>query len=427
VNFKNTVNEPFQLEVEKNVKVPADFRVKSASQKFKRYWTPTIEAAVPQYFEAKERKNREIRCPPLFTFCVLMGPFVSAEFQQSYLTHLFERFNSTRDWALAVKVAAELDCLLSLALCSQVLAPACRPEFVDVPATSDPCSSSSSQQPFIEAVGLRHPCVRLLGETPFIPNDIALGGTHHSTIILTGPNMGGKSTLLRQACISVILAQLGCHVPATSFKLSPVDRIFTRIGANDNILGGQSTFMVELDETAKILRHATPRSLVILDELGRGTSTHDGFAIAYSVLHHLVTHIGCRGLFSTHYHLLPLDFAPYPGVGLYHMAYELDERSRQVVFLYKLREGGASSSHGMNVATMAGVPAHIVEQAEAISRDFHQQHFGEGSKTAAAVREQTLPATSAADFAELMSSVGRQQPLTSELKILLSQLQNQKK
>ncbi len=127
-------------------------------------------------------------------------------------------------------------------------------------------------------------------------------------ILLTGPNMGGKSTMLRQTCLAVIMAQLGCYVPAYSCRLSIFDRIFTRIGANDNIMTGQSTFMVELSETSKILREATSQSLVILDELGRGTSTFDGYAIAFAVLNDLCKRVQCLGLFSTHYGMLTEEF-----------------------------------------------------------------------------------------------------------------------
>merc|ERR1719410_1812312 len=123
-------------------------------------------------------------------------------------------------------------------------------------------------------------------------------------ILLTGPNMGGKSTFLRQICTLVILAQIGCYVPAASMTLTPVDKIFTRIGANDNILSGQSTFMVELDETSTILDKSTKKSLVVLDELGRGTSTYDGASIAYAPADFIVKTIGCRGVFATHYHML---------------------------------------------------------------------------------------------------------------------------
>lgn len=137
--------------------------------------------------------------------------------------------------------------------------------------------------------------------------------------------MGGKSTLLRQTCVAVILAQLGSYVPASKCKLTPFDRIFTRIGANDNIMAGQSTFMVELSETAKILKEATTKSLVILDELGRGTSTFDGYAIAYAVLQYLVTHVGCLGLFSTHYGTLTAEFENHPLVALKYMSFFVDQ------------------------------------------------------------------------------------------------------
>lgn len=144
-------------------------------------------------------------------------------------------------------------------------------------------------------------------------------------MLLTGPNMGGKSTILRQTCIAVIMAQMGCYVPAKSARLSPVDRIFTRIGANDNIMAGQSTFFVELQETSSILRNATSNSLVILDELGRGTSTFDGYSIAFATLEFLASEIKPLAMFSTHYHMLVDDFMIDPRIANCHMAYYLDK------------------------------------------------------------------------------------------------------
>jgi len=172
---------------------------------------------------------------------------------------------------------------------------------------------------FLDAVELRHPTIKV---AQFVPNDIALGGEGGAptSILLTGPNMGGKSTLLRQTCIAIIMAQLGCFVPAKSCKMAPFDRIFTRIGAHDNILAGHSTFMVELQETSRILRSATPKSLVILDELGRGTSTFDGYAIAYAVLSHIVSRQRALTLFATHYHGLTEEFQHNSLVALKHMA-----------------------------------------------------------------------------------------------------------
>jgi len=195
----------------------------------------------------------------------------------------------------------------------------------------------------------------------FHPNTINLSDP---VMILTGPNMGGKSTLLRQACLVVIMAQAGFAVPCSSARFSPVDRVFTRIGANDRMLAGQSTFQVELEETSSILRNATSRSLVLLDELGRGTSTFDGIAIAFSVIKHLAA-LRTRTLFSTHYHSLATECSAWPGVSLKHM-HCLAEKGA-LVLLYELREGGCERSFAYNVATLAGIPSSITSEASRIS------------------------------------------------------------
>lgn len=212
---------------------------------------------------------------------------------------------------------AELDCLLSLARCSAALSePKCRPAFVEPAHPNEPG--------ILEMEDLRHPCIPPEREASFIPNTVCLGATQSRMVVLTGPNMGGKSTLLRQTCLATVMAQIGCFVPAASCRLSPVDRIFTRLGANDNILAGQSTFMVELVETSRILHEASHRSLVILDELGRGTSTFDGLAIAQAVLAYLVERIRCMGLFATHYRQLAVDLENDPRVSCSHMACDAD-------------------------------------------------------------------------------------------------------
>lgn len=166
------------------------------------------------------------------------------------------------------------------------------------------------------------------------------------------------------------MAQIGCYIPASKCRMTPFDRIFTRIGANDNIMSGQSTFMVELVETCRILQDATPRSLVILDELGRGTSTFDGYAIAYAVLYHLLTQVQCLGLFSTHYGSLTRDFEFNSVVKLMFMSFFVDQESQQVTFLYKLLPGVSPDSYGMNVARMANIPDEIVSAAENVSLQF---------------------------------------------------------
>jgi len=185
--------------------------------------------------------------------------------------------------------------------------------------------------------------------------------------------MGGKSTLLRQTCVAVLLAQIGCFVPARSARLSLVDRVFTRLGASDSIFTGRSTFFVELSETSEVLHHATGSSLVILDELGRGTSTFDGTAIAHAVLSHLARKTRCLTLFSTHYHGLVEAFGRDANVFLGHMGCLVtkDESGREeVVFLYKLTQGGCPKSYGMNVARLAHLPEEVLDLAHRKSEEF---------------------------------------------------------
>jgi len=277
------------------------------------------------------------------------------------LQRLFQRFDTNYDkWLQAISCVAELDALISLARSSSSgSGEMCRPSFVE------------SKEPFIELQQMRHPCITLKIGQDFIANDLQLGTENNPlAILLTGPNMGGKSTLLRQTCIAIIMAQLGCFIHAEKCVLSPVDRIFTRVGANDDILAGQSTFMVELMETANILRHATKNSVVILDELGRGTSTFDGYSIAYSVLQYLTNTIQCRVLFSTHYHKLTEEFSKSKQIGLHHMACLVDEEKNDVTFLYQLSPGVCPKSYGMNVALMAGVEEKVVKRAEEMAKQF---------------------------------------------------------
>jgi len=210
----------------------------------------------------------------------------------------------------------------------------------------------------------------------FIPNDIILADKSSNEIwqtkplvLVTGPNMGGKSTLMRETAVLAILAHVGSYVPAISCTMSVCDRIFTRLGASDRIMAGESTFFVELSEASSILRHATRHSLVLIDELGRGTSTFDGTAIACSVVNDLANRIQCRTLFSTHYHTLVDDFEKHENVGLGHMScmIENDEETstkETLVFLYKFVEGSCPKSHGFNAARLANIPESIIELAE---------------------------------------------------------------
>jgi DNA mismatch repair protein MutS len=214
----------------------------------------------------------------------------------------------------------------------------------------------------MEIVEGRHPVLdRLLKETPLVPNDIRFTEGRREFTLITGPNMAGKSTYIRQAALLTIMAQLGSLLPADAAHLGVVDRIFTRIGASDEIARGNSTFMVEMIETAEILNSATKRSLVILDEVGRGTSTHDGLAIAWAITEHLSQSIGCRTLFATHYHQLLDLVAGLPNGSNLHV--EVREWGDDIVFLHRLKEGGTDRSYGIHVARLAGLPKAVLERA----------------------------------------------------------------
>jgi len=191
-------------------------------------------------------------------------------------------------------------------------------------------------------------------------------------LVVTGPNMGGKSTVLRQTCIAVVMAQLGCRVNATSCRMSPVDRIFTRIGSYDTILEGKSTLLTELEETAAVLAHGSRRSLAVLDELGRGTSTFDGAAIAAAVLEDLATRVGCMALFATHYHPVSHEAAQWKQVAPFHMAATLNEETQEMTFLYRFLPGLCPASHGHNVARLAGLPKSVLEEAVRRSTEFER-------------------------------------------------------
>ncbi len=217
----------------------------------------------------------------------------------------------------------------------------------------------------------RHPIVeRLAAAGEFVPNDVQLDTDGQRLMILTGPNMAGKSTAMRQVALAVILAQAGGFVPAKSAHIGVVDRVFTRVGASDNLSRGQSTFMVEMNETAAILRGATARSLVILDEIGRGTSTYDGLSIAWAVAEHLHDAIGCRAIFATHYHELCELAETRPGAVNFNVAAR--EHGETVVFLHKLVPGSANRSYGIAVARLAGVPPIVLARAKALLQDLER-------------------------------------------------------
>ncbi|EDW70562.1 probable DNA mismatch repair protein Msh6 [Drosophila virilis] len=275
---------------------------------------------------------------------------------------LFEKFsNHYQQWKQCIDCVATLDVLAALAEYARQQLVICVPELV----------SAQQAQPFIELEEGYHPCAN---PSTYIPNGLQLGTNSEAPLsLLTGPNMGGKSTLMRQVGLLVIMAQIGAHIPAVSCRLSLVDRIFTRLGAQDDILAGHSTFLVELNETSLILKHATCNSLVLLDELGRGTATYDGTAIAASVVNFLAN-LKCRTLFSTHYHNLIDFFHTDKRITLGHMACMVenedntDPTQETVTFLYKYTAGACPKSYGFNAAKLAGMPHGIIKRAYELSK-----------------------------------------------------------
>ena len=217
----------------------------------------------------------------------------------------------------------------------------------------------------IEIKNARHPVVEKAIKESFIPNDILLDNQSNNLVIITGPNMSGKSTYIRQVAMLVLMAHIGSYIPAADAHISIVDKIFTRIGASDDLSGGRSTFMVEMDEVSNITNNATAKSLVILDEVGRGTSTYDGISIAWAIASFLLNKVGAKTVFATHYHELMKLQEKYPQkVKNYNVAVSEDIEKDEVVFLRKIREGGTDKSYGIYVAKMAGLQEEIIKEAK---------------------------------------------------------------
>jgi len=249
----------------------------------------------------------------------------------------------------------------------------------------------------------RHPVVerRLDG---FVPNDLSLDREAQQLLVLTGPNMAGKSTYLRQAALIALLAQMGSFVPAAEATIGLVDRIFTRVGAVDDIAAGRSTFLVEMTETAHILHHATARSLIILDEIGKGTSTFEGLSIAWAVVLYIVRRLGARGLFATHFHELTALEALVTGIKNFHMA--VRETPEGVVFLRQLVPGGTSKSYGLHVARLAGLPAEIVTEASRVLEYLERQGTQPARPTPSSVNGARPPGTAPATTALAQQLLG---------------------
>ncbi|XP_037541045.1 DNA mismatch repair protein Msh6 [Nematolebias whitei] len=363
--FWGTGRNRFQMEVPDSVSernIPEEYDVKSTKKGCKRYVTKESERLFSELQRFEEKRDAALK---------------------DCMRRLFYNFDKNyRDWKTGVECMAVLDVLVALSRYSQGGDGAmARPQVV-LP------EDDSQVVPFINLTGSRHPCVtKTFFGDDFIPNDVFIGcpggsGSEEvegcaSCVLVTGPNMGGKSTLMRQCGLVIILAQLGCYVPAESLRFTPVDRVFTRLGASDRIMAGESTFYVELSETASILHHATKHSLVLLDELGRGTATYDGTAIASAVVKELAEKICCRTLFSTHYHSLVEDYTNNPAVRLGHMACmvenECEDPSQETItFLYKFITGACPKSYGFNAARLANLPEEVIQSGHRKAKEFER-------------------------------------------------------
>jgi DNA mismatch repair protein MutS len=318
--------------------IPSDYIRKQTVKNAERYITP----------ELKEHEERVLRAEDR-----------ACELEYELFTTLRDRVSAESPRLIqAGSVLAQLDVLAGLAELAARHG-YCRPEIVS--------------EPIFEVEAGRHSVLdAILSPGDFVPNDIHLGGDAGSILLITGPNMAGKSTYIRQVALIAIMAHVGSFVPAKRARIGVVDRLFARVGATDDLSRSQSTFMVEMSETANILNNATPRSLVILDEVGRGTSTFDGISLACAITEHIHDMIGCRTLFATHYHELVELEKTKPRLRNANVA--VRESDGEIVFLYRIAPGGADQSYGIHVARLAGVPGPVLERAREILKFLEKQH-----------------------------------------------------
>jgi len=338
-------------------KVPEDYIRKQTLKNAERYITPELKEYEEKVLSADE-KAKDLE----YTLFLELREAVAAE---------RARMQGTAG------ALAELDVLAALA---------------DLARERDYCRPEMVEEPILEIADGRHPVLDIVEpEGTFVPNDTAAGGPEGSILLITGPNMSGKSTYIRQVALVTLMAQMGSFVPARQARIGLADRIFARVGASDELSRGQSTFMVEMIETARILNTATGRSLVILDEIGRGTSTYDGMSLAWAIVEHLDAHLGCRTLFATHYHELTDLEQSLPRVKNLNVA--VREWQDDVVFLHKIVEGAADKSYGIHVARLAGVPREVVERAKDILARLEEEHLdAEGRAKIARPASKSKPA-----------------------------------
>jgi DNA mismatch repair protein MutS len=359
-------------------RVPQDYIRKQTLTNGERFITPDLKEYESLILNAQERIGK-------------MESEIFAQLRADIAIHASE---SILDTAHAL---AEIDVYLSLA---------------QVAAQNNYCRPQLNDGDTIHIVAGRHPVVeQAQSETPFIPNDTNLANSDAQIIVITGPNMAGKSTYLRQVALITLLAQVGSYVPAESASIGIVDRIFTRIGAQDDLATGQSTFMVEMVETANILHHASPRSLIILDEIGRGTSTYDGLAIARSIVEYLHNNkrSGARTLFATHYHELVEVAQLLPHVRCMNVA--VTEEQGHIVFLRKIVPGGADKSYGIHVAQLAGIPRPVIHRAEEILEELERK--GDAKARRKAMKDMAMPTAW-----QMTLLASEENPIVEEIKAL---------
>lgn len=327
----------YYIEVSKlqSEQVPLDYVRRQTLKGAERYIIPELKAFEDQVLSAGDKALAREK-----------------QLYDTLLTHLNQHLRALQTSAQAL---AELDVLVNLAHKADTLK-LCRPQLT-------------------ESAGLliqqgRHLSVEALSQTPFIANDTHFSDKRRLQII-TGPNMGGKSTFMRQTALIAIMAHIGSYVPAQSAQIGPIDRIFTRIGASDDLTGGRSTFMVEMTETAHILHHATEQSLILMDEIGRGTSTFDGLALAWAIAEHLAQNIRGYCLFATHYFELTALSERFDNTVNIHLS--AVEHQDKIVFLHQIEEGAASQSYGLQVAALAGVPKAVIQRAKTVLHELEQQ------------------------------------------------------
>ena len=345
---------------------PADYERKQTLVNAERFTTPELKEYESKILDAQEK-------------IVEIERRLFAELRSAIAAEA----KRIRQTALALAEVDVLGCLAHIA----ALRNYCRPQFEQKPDQAAKAKNANDND--LEIVEGRHPVIELqelaAGSERFVPNDLFLNNSTHNIVVLTGPNMGGKSTYLRQAALIVIMAQMGSFVPARAVRLGIVDRVFTRIGASDNLARGRSTFMVEMTETAAILHTATARSLILLDEVGRGTSTYDGLAIAWAAVEYLHAHVRAKTLFATHYFELTELAEQLSGVKNYHVS--VKETGGSVVFLRRVEPGAADRSYGIEVAKLAGLPNEVVIRAREVLAEHESSarrlssHLTPGSST----------------------------------------------